>query len=111
MTDLVERMLDSAKLGNPGWHIPCIQLLREGADEIERLRHHENMAKVDVRRLHQKDAEIGRLTAANQELRELNGQLLAEIGKARATLGHPIIQACIGMNGIQFPELLEASDG
>ncbi len=37
MTDLVERMLDSAKLGNPGWHIPCIRLLREGADEIDRL--------------------------------------------------------------------------
>lgn len=35
--DIVERMLDWAKLGNPGWHIPCIRLLEEGAAEIERL--------------------------------------------------------------------------
>jgi hypothetical protein len=34
-------------------------------------------------------------------------EALDEIERLRAIVDHPIIQACIGMNGLQFPELIQ----
>ena len=36
--DIVQRLRDDAKFGNPAWHGWCLRLAHEAADEIERLR-------------------------------------------------------------------------
>ena len=50
-------------------------------------------------------AEVGVLLNRLEMYRSLAEDQLNETEQLRSVLSHPIIEACIGMNGLQFPEL------